>query len=86
VLRRTELTCRSVIVATGVIALVDNSIITTWPQDRPKAFYLPLWPLPLGLDCEYIGARKLIDEIFNRDDRSRRRASTSMARHPRPWQ
>jgi hypothetical protein len=85
-LRSIKLTVRSVIVATGVIALVDNSIITTWPEGRPKTFYLPLWPLPLGLDCEYIGARKLIDEIFNRDDRSRRRASTSMARHPRPWQ
>jgi hypothetical protein len=64
---------------------VDNSIITTWPQGRSKTFYLPLWPLQ-GLDCEYIGARKLIDEIFNRYDKNKRRASTSMARHQRPWQ
>lgn len=61
-----------VVVATGLMALVDDCIKRTWPSRRRRTFNLPLFDSPLYLDLKYIGPKQLIDEVFNRPTTSRR--------------
>jgi len=56
-----------VVIATGLMALVDDCIKSMWPPKRSRPFILPLFSIPsIRLDLEYIGPRKLIDQVFNR--------------------
>lgn len=52
-----------VIVATGLIALVDDSIKRKWHRRDRFQFSLPL---PAKMNMEYIGPKRLIDEVFHR--------------------
>lgn len=65
--RLTILTAQSIIIATGLIALVDDSIQRRWHRRRGMQFALPM-PMraPFKLNMEYIGPKRLIDEVFNR--------------------
>ncbi|KAA6414986.1 MAG: hypothetical protein FRX48_01737 [Lasallia pustulata] len=67
-----------VIVATGLIALVDDCIKSRWHQKKSVQLKLPV-PMksPLKMNMEYVGPKRLIDEVFNR------RGHTA-TRHPTP--
>lgn len=62
-----KLTAHSIIVATGLIALVDDSIQRRWHRKRGMQLTLPV-PLkvPFKFNMEYVGPKRLIDEVFNR--------------------
>lgn len=62
---RQLLTEFSVIVSTGLMALVDDSIRRKWHSRHHRQLILPLSP-SLKMGMEYIGPRRLIDEVFNR--------------------
>ena len=66
----------SVIVATGLIALVDDCIKSRWHQK--ESFDMTV-PMPMNslvkMNMAYVGPKRLIDEIFNR------RGNTA-TRHP----
>lgn len=66
------------IVATGLIALVDDCIKSRWHQKKSVQLKLPV-PMksPLKMNMEYVGPKRLIDEVFNR------RGHTA-TRHPTP--
>lgn len=56
-----------VIVATGLIALVDDCIKQRWHRSDRFQFPVPIPNLsPKGLNMEYIGPKRLIDEVFHR--------------------
>jgi len=59
------LTSFSVIVASGLMALVDDSIKRNWHSRRSRQIVLPL-TTSLKMDMEHINPRRLIDEVFNR--------------------
>ncbi|KAL9046801.1 MAG: hypothetical protein Q9214_000463 [Letrouitia sp. 1 TL-2023] len=64
-----------VIVAAGLIALVDDSIKNKFHQKRGVQMTLPsLMKSPLKFNKEYVGPKHLLDEVFNR------RSSTSSRR------
>ena len=75
---RLDSNLQSVIVATGLLALVDDCIKSRW--HRKDRFQFPV-PMPIlssrKINLEYIGPKRLIDEVFNR------RGNTA-ARHPTP--
>ncbi|KAI9874051.1 MAG: hypothetical protein M1830_010250 [Pleopsidium flavum] len=56
-----------VIVATGLIALVDDSIHRHWHSKRGMHLTLPM-PMKSAFktNIEYVGPKRLIDEVFNR--------------------
>jgi len=62
---RQLLTEFSVIVATGLMALVDDSIRRKWHSRRHHQLILSL-SSSFKMDMEYIGPKRLIDEVFNR--------------------
>jgi hypothetical protein len=67
-----------VIVATGLIALVDDCIQRRFHRKRAVHLVLPVpMKTPLKMNMEYIGPKRLIDEVFHR----RRTASS---RSPTP--
>jgi hypothetical protein len=55
----------STIVATGLIALVDDCIDRRWHSKR--SFHLDL---PAQSAADYLGPDRLIDEVFNRQVRA----------------
>ena len=65
--------------ASGLIALVDDSIKSRW--HRKDRFQLPI-PVaklsPTKLNFNYVGPKRLLEEVFHR------RATTNAARHPTP--
>ncbi len=62
-----KLTAHSIIVATGLIALVDDSIQRRWRRKRGMQLTLPMpMKAPFKLNMEYVGPKRLIDEVFNR--------------------
>lgn len=68
----------SAIVATGLIALVDDCIKRRWHSKNSVQMTLPmLVKSPLKMNMEYVGPKRLIDEVFNR------RGSTA-TRQPTP--
>lgn len=70
----------SAIVATGLIALVDDCIKARWHQKNRMQMMLPaLMKSPLKLNMEYVGPKRLIDEVFNR----RGPTATRQASHSR---
>lgn len=67
-----------VIVSTGLLALVDDCIKRRWHQKDRFQLKIPVPLLSKGkLNMQYIGPKRLIDELFNR------RGST-VTRHPTP--
>lgn len=68
----------SAVVATGLIALVDDCIKTRWHQKNGFQLNLPaLMKSPLQMNMEYVGPKRLIDEVFNR-------RGLTATRHPTP--
>lgn len=56
-----------VIVATGLIALVDDSIKSKFHQKNKAQMSVPaVMKSPLMMNMEYVGPKQLIDEIFHR--------------------
>lgn len=55
----------SVIVATGIIALVDDCIRRRWHPDDRASWALPA-PHSLAKSLEWIGPRRLIDQMLQR--------------------
>ncbi|KAI4207297.1 MAG: hypothetical protein LQ346_000665 [Caloplaca aetnensis] len=67
-----------VIVATGLIALVDDSIKNKFHQKSSMQMSVPaLFKAPLKMNMEYVGPKQLIDEIFHR-------RGTTATRRPTP--
>jgi len=54
-----------VVVATGLIALVDDTIKRKWPSQRNRHFALPVANAS-ALRMQYVGPKRLIDEVFHR--------------------
>ena len=68
----------SVIVASGLIALIDDCIKSRWHQKSRVQMTVPmLTKSPLKTNTEYVGPKRLIDEVFNRREKA-------AIRHPRP--
>lgn len=55
----------SVIVATGLIALVDDCVKRRWHSKRSVQLTLPM-KSSLKKNKEYVRPKRLIDEVFNR--------------------
>ena len=68
----------SIIVSTGLITLVDDCIKSRWHQKRRVQMKLPsLLKSPLKMNMEYVGPKRLVDEVFNR-------RGTTATRRPTP--
>ena len=69
----------SVIVATGLLALVDDCIKSRW--HRKDRFQFPI-PMPMlstrKMNMEYVGPKRLIDEVFNRRGNTATRQPTPL--------
>ncbi|KAI9817916.1 MAG: hypothetical protein M1832_004536 [Thelocarpon impressellum] len=63
-----------VIVATGLVALVDDAIKNSFHQKRAVQIVLPVQSKSMKMD--YVGPKKLIDEVFHRRSVSRSRERT----------
>lgn len=70
----------SVIVATGLIALVDDCIKSRWHQKNGGAqMRLPmLMKSRLKMNMEFVGPKRLVDEVFNRRGTTATRHSTPL--------
>ncbi|KAL8812584.1 MAG: hypothetical protein Q9223_002724 [Gallowayella weberi] len=70
-----------VIVATGLIALVDDSIKRKFHQKGGVRMTVPaLMKTPLKMNLEYVGPKQLIDEIFHRRGVTDTRRPTAIRR------
>ncbi|KAL8839290.1 MAG: hypothetical protein Q9170_001807 [Blastenia crenularia] len=68
-----------VIVATGLIALVDDSIKSKFHQKNKAQMSVPtLMKSPLKMNMEYVGPKQLIDEIFHRRGKTDTRRPTHL--------
>ena len=66
-----ELNLSSVIVASGLIALVDDCIKRRWHDKSRIQMTVPmLTKSPLRLNMDYVGPKRLMDEVFNRREKS----------------
>ena len=64
----------SVIMASGLITLVDDCIKRRWHHKNRVQMTVPtLMKSPLRLNMEYVGPKRLLDEVFNRKERPPRR-------------
>ena len=60
----------SVIMASGLITLVDDCIKRRWHHKNRVQMTVPtLMKSPLRLNMEYVGPKRLLDEVFNRKER-----------------
>lgn len=61
------LTSNSVIVSSGLMALVDDTIKRRFHSRQKKRLQIPLaHSSSFKMNMEYIGPKRLIDEVFNR--------------------
>jgi hypothetical protein len=61
----------SVVVATGLMALVDDCIKRRFSSKQNAQLHIPLIrSASLKMNMEYIGPKRLIDEMFSRNTRS----------------
>ncbi|KAG7007863.1 hypothetical protein G7Y79_00008g025010 [Physcia stellaris] len=69
-----------VIVATGLIALVDDCIKSRWHQKGSGAQtrFPMLAKSPLKMNMEFVGPKRLVDEVFNRRGTTATRHSTPL--------
>lgn len=61
----------SVVVATGLLALVDDCIKRRFHSKQSTQLHIPL--LRTGsfkMNMEYVGPKRLIDEVFHRSNRN----------------
>lgn len=66
------------IVATGLTALVDDSIKSKFHQKNGVRLSVPaLMKTPLKMNMEYVGPKQLLDEVFHR-------RGTTATRRPTP--
>lgn len=56
-----------VVVASGLIALVDDSIRARFPEENARQLLIPV----PKISVEYVGPKRLLSEMFNKTDRSR---------------
>lgn len=69
-----------VIVASGLIALVDDCIKSRWHQKSRVQMSVPMMSkTPLKMNMEYVGPKRLIDEVFHRRDTTSTRPSTPVS-------
>jgi hypothetical protein len=67
-----------VVVATGLVALVDDCIQRRFHRKREVHLVLPVpMKTPLKMNMEYVGPKRLIDEVFHR-------RRTTSSRSPTP--
>ena len=60
----------SVVVATGLMALVDDCIKRRFSSKQNAQLHIPLIrSASLKLNMEYVGPKRLIDEMFSRNTR-----------------
>lgn len=60
-----------VVMASGLVVLVDDCIKRRWHQKRRMQMTVPmLSKSPLRSNIEYVGPKRLIDEVFNRREKS----------------
>ncbi|KAL8957336.1 MAG: hypothetical protein Q9193_005364 [Seirophora villosa] len=68
-----------VIVATGMIALVDDSIKSKFHQKDSVHMGIPtMMKSPLKMNMEYVGPKQLIDEVFHRRGPTATRRATAL--------
>jgi hypothetical protein len=61
----------SVIVASGLIALVDDCIKSHWHQKNRVQMSVPMFTKSSAkANMEHVGPKRLIDEIFNRREKA----------------
>ena len=76
-MKRKVLIKPSIIVASGLLTLVDDCIKGRWHQKRRVQMTVPVLKSPVKMNMEYVGAKRLVDEVFNRKDKA-------ATRHPTP--
>ena len=77
----TLLTPPSVVIATGILSLVDDCIKRRFHTKQSTQLHIPLLRNKLHLD--YVGPKRLIDEMFNRTGRGAQTGrQTSALRRP----
>lgn len=60
----------SVVMATGLMALVDDCIKRRFSSKKNAQLHIPLMrSASMKMNMEYIGPRRLIDEMFSRNTR-----------------
>lgn len=75
-----------VIMATGLTALVDDCIKRKFQKKKTVQLVLPV-PMaksPMKMKMEYVGPKRLIDEVFNRRPSLSRSSSAQSSRSPTP--
>ena len=74
-----KLILSSVVMASGLVALVDDCIKCRWHDKKRIQMTVPmLTKSPLRLNMEYIGPKRLMDEVFNRREKSNARRPTPL--------
>ncbi|RPB03705.1 hypothetical protein L873DRAFT_1669137 [Choiromyces venosus 120613-1] len=75
-----------VIMATGLTALVDDCIKRRFHKKKTVQLVLPMPMIksPMKMKMEYVGPKRLIDEVFNRRPTLSRSQSTQSSRSPLP--
>ncbi len=69
----------SVVMASGLIALVDDCIKRRWHQKNLMQMTVPmLTKSPLRLNMDYVGPKRLIEEVFNRRENTSTRRPTPL--------
>ena len=76
----------SVIMATGLTALVDDCIKRRFHKKKTVQLVLPMPMIknPMKMNLEYVGPKRLIDEVFNRRPTLSRSQSTQSSQNPLP--
>ncbi|CUS10808.1 unnamed protein product [Tuber aestivum] len=75
-----------VIMATGLTALVDDSIKRRFHKKKTVQLVLPMPMIknPMKMNLEYVGPKRLIDEVFNRRPTLSRSQSAQSSQGPLP--
>ncbi|PUU75914.1 hypothetical protein B9Z19DRAFT_992543 [Tuber borchii] len=75
-----------VIMATGLTALVDDCIKRRFHKKKTVQLVLPMPMIknPMKMNLEYVGPKRLIDEVFNRRPTLSRSQSTQSSQSPLP--
>ena len=65
--------------ASGLVALVDDCIKRRWHQKSRVQVTVPmLMKRPLRLNMEYVGPKRLMDEVFHHNEKSNARRPTPL--------
>ena len=70
-IRSTVLMLSSVIMASGLVALIDDCINRRWHQKSHMQMMVPKFPTaPFRLNTEYVGPKRLMDDILRGREKS----------------